>query len=75
MAASFSRTLIDWSFSGILYMLAQLLGSAVAGGVLRGVFGKRDSATYHGGGCFRQPGSVSVGQAFLIEAFSVFTLL
>ena len=56
-------------------MAGQLLGSAVAGGVLRGSFGRERSIMYHGGGCFREPGTVSVGQAFLIEVFSVFALL
>jgi len=56
-------------------MLGQLLGSAIAGGVLRGSFGRERSITYHGGGCFRDAGSVSVGQAFLIEIFSVFAFL
>jgi len=67
--------LINRAFAGILYMLGQLLGSAIAGGVLRGSFGRERSITYHGGGCFRDAGSVSVGQAFLIEVFSVFAFL
>ena len=56
-------------------MIGQLIGSAVAGGVLRGAFGRQGSIKSHGGGCFREIGSVSVGQAFLIEVFSVYTLL
>lgn len=60
---------------GILYLIGQLLGSAVAGGMLRGSLGRERSIKYHGGGCFREPGSVSVGEAFMVEVFSVFALL
>jgi len=75
ISAFYHGTIVDQRVTGILYMLGQLLGSAIAGGVLRGSFGRERSIAYHGGGCFRDAGSVSVGQAFLIEVFSVFAFL
>ncbi|KZF23374.1 aquaporin-like protein [Xylona heveae TC161] len=59
----------------ILYMTAQTAGAALAGGVLRGAYGKARIEKYHGGGCFIDPNTVSSGQALLIEVVSSFTLL
>lgn len=60
---------------GILYIIGQLLGSAVAGGVLHGALIGQDDYDIHGGGCFREEYTVTAAQAFLIETFSVFALL
>lgn len=60
---------------GVLYMIGQTLGAALAGGILRGVFGAQRAVAFHGGGCFREPGSVTAGQALLVETVSSFTLL
>ena len=75
----------------MLYLSGQLLGAGLAGGVLRGAFGAERSVEsvtsssprissdigcrFRGGGCFRDPGTVTVGQAFLIETVSSFALL
>ena len=60
---------------GILYMLAQTLGAGVAGGVLRGVFGKARALQFQGGGCVRDSNTVLASQALLLEAFSSLVLL
>ena len=60
---------------GILYMLAQTLGAAVAGGILRGIFGEARSVQVQGGGCVRDSNTVLAGQALLLEAFSSLVLL
>ena len=75
----------------MLYMTGQLLGAGLAGGVLRGAFGAERSiesvltslqylgfdicCRFKGGGCFRDPGTVTVGQALLIETVSSLALL
>ncbi|KAJ7753805.1 aquaporin-like protein [Mycena metata] len=59
------------SFSrGVLYLVAQLSGSALAGGLLRASFGFERMVEVSGGGCklARVAGSVSPTQAFVIEA-------
>ncbi|KAF2429798.1 aquaporin-like protein [Tothia fuscella] len=60
---------------GVLYILGQTLGSALTGGLLRGVFGMDRSLKYHGGGCTFDPSVVSIGQVFLNEVYSSATLL
>ncbi|KAI9731042.1 MAG: hypothetical protein M1834_005505 [Cirrosporium novae-zelandiae] len=59
----------------ILYMLAQLFGSAVAGGLIRASFGFANTEKYRGGGCYLITPQVSPGQAFVIEMMSTFILL
>ncbi|KAK0740383.1 aquaporin-like protein [Schizothecium vesticola] len=60
----------------VLYICAQTLGSAVAGGVLAGIWGKTRSVALHGGGCFFTPSAdVTAGQIFLNEIASSFVLL
>lgn len=76
---------------GILYLVGQTVGGGLAGGVLRGVFGHDRSIEsihkfgpisqlsngirLHGGGCFRNSGTVSQGQALLVEIMSSFALM
>ena len=60
---------------GILYLTGQLIGAGLAGGILRGCFGPQRSVLFKGGGCFRDPGTVTAGQALLVESISSFTLL
>ena len=60
---------------GILYMMAQTIGAALAGGTLRGSFGAGRAIQWQGGGCFREPGTVTSGQALLIETMCCFVLL
>ena len=63
----------------ICYMIGQTLGGAIAGGLVRGTIGKaRLDGSFNGGGCFfvhDAVDTVTVGQAFLIEMMSCFTLL
>ena len=72
-------------------MSGQLLGAGLAGGVLLGAFGAERSIEsvmtnlrrisfdichrFKGGGCFRDPGTVTVGQALLTETVSTLALL
>jgi len=60
---------------GILYLIGQTIGAALAGGILRGVFGAQKSIVFHGGRCIREPGTVTEGQALLLETVSSFALL
>ena len=60
---------------GMLYLIGQTIGAAVAGGILRGIFGAERAIEFHGGGCFREPGSVTAEQALLLETVSSFALL
>lgn len=60
---------------GLLYLTGQTIGAALAGGILRGVFGAERAIEYHGGGCFREPDSVTAGQALLLETVSSFAFL
>ncbi|KAK1834471.1 aquaporin-like protein [Podospora conica] len=60
----------------ILYICAQTLGSAVAGGVLTGIWGRARSIALHGGGCFFTPSAdITTGQVLLNEIASSFVLL
>ena len=59
----------------VLYLIGQTIGAGLAGGILRGVFGPERSIEFHGGGCFREPGTVTTGQALLLETVSSFALL
>lgn len=63
----------------VSYMIAQLLGAALAGGLIRGTIGKVAlDQKYNGGGCFfdhTAVDTVSVGQAFLIETMCTFVML
>ena len=56
-------------------MEAQTIGAALAGGALRGSFGTEDAVLWKGGGCFREPGTVTAGQALLIETMCCWVLL
>ena len=60
---------------GILYMLGQLIGAGIAGGILLGIFGTSRSRQVQGGGCIRDVNTVLASQALLLEAFSTFALL
>lgn len=60
---------------GILYLTGQTIGAALAGGVLHGVFGAERAVEFKGGGCYRDPGTVTSGQALLLETMSSFALL
>ncbi|KAL2114046.1 hypothetical protein VUR80DRAFT_1049 [Thermomyces stellatus] len=55
---------------GILYLLGQALGGAVAGGVLAGVYGRDRAIRVEGGGCYFDESLVTPGQVFLNECFS-----
>ncbi|KAI9703954.1 MAG: hypothetical protein M1820_005736 [Bogoriella megaspora] len=59
----------------VLYMIGQLSGAAVAGGLLRGSLGHDLTIKYHGGGCIHDTDLISSGQAFIIEFMSTFVLL
>ena len=56
-------------------MIAQTMGAALTGGILRGIFGPERAVEWQGGGCFRDPATVTAGQALMVEAFSSFVLL
>ena len=56
-------------------MMGQTIGAALAGGILRGPFGTEHAIQWQGGGCFREPRTVTAGQAFLIETMCCFVLL
>lgn len=57
-----------------LYLLGRTIGAALAGEILRGIFGAERTSAFHGGGCFRDLKSVTAGQALLLETVSCFTL-
>ncbi|POR34188.1 Aquaporin PIP2-7 [Tolypocladium paradoxum] len=59
----------------VLFMCAQTLGAALAGGLLTGVWGYARSISAHGGGCFVDASEISQGQVFLNEFFACFILL
>ncbi|KND89902.1 Aquaporin PIP2-7 [Tolypocladium ophioglossoides CBS 100239] len=61
--------------AGVLYMCAQTLGAALAGGLLTGVWGYERSISVRGGGCFLDPSVISQGQVFLNEFVASFVLL
>ncbi|KAF7916097.1 hypothetical protein BELL_0341g00080 [Botrytis elliptica] len=61
---------------GMLYMIGQTTGAALAGGLIRGSLGDQRTLIYNGGGCFLETTSVSEGQAYLIESiFSCIMLI
>ncbi|WOO81147.1 putative aquaporin TIP4-1 [Vanrija pseudolonga] len=61
---------------GVLYMIFQIAGAALAGGVLRGVWGLELARTYHGGGgCFFDNHTTTAGRVYLNEVMSTFSLL
>jgi len=60
---------------GILYLIGQTLGAALAGGLIRGSFGLQLSKQYGGGGCNLNSTVITDGQAFLIEAISSFCMV
>ncbi|KAH7116454.1 aquaporin-like protein [Dactylonectria macrodidyma] len=54
----------------VLYILAQVAGGSLSGGLIRGGLGHAATENYRGGGCFLdndRVNSVSLGQAFLLE--------
>ena len=51
------------------------MGAALTGGILRGIFGPQRAVQWQGGGCVRDPGTVTAGQALMVETFSSFVLL
>ncbi|RAL61438.1 hypothetical protein DID88_009368 [Monilinia fructigena] len=53
---------------GVLYMIGQTIGAALAGGLIRGSLGEQRTLRYDGGGCLLETTSVSEGQAYLIES-------
>ncbi|KAH8909136.1 aquaporin-like protein [Coniochaeta sp. PMI_546] len=55
---------------GVLYMLAQTTGGALAGGVLLGSWGKDRAVSHMGGGVFFDPAIISPGQVLLTEIMS-----
>ncbi|KAF8848050.1 aquaporin-like protein [Acephala macrosclerotiorum] len=60
---------------GVLYVIAQTIGAALAGCLIRGSFGRDLTKLYQGGGCQFDPSLINVGQAFLIEAVLSFVLV
>lgn len=61
---------------GVLYMICQVIGAALAGGILRGVWGIELAKTYHGGGgCFFDNHTTTAGRVYLNEVMSTFSLL
>lgn len=60
---------------GILYLTGQPIRAALAGGILRGVFGAEQAVEFKGGGSFRDPETVTAQQALLLETISSFALL
>ncbi|KHN96293.1 Aquaporin-like protein [Metarhizium album ARSEF 1941] len=60
---------------GVLYLGGQLLGAALAGAVLTGVWGPDKAARIRGGGCFFAPSVTSAGQVVLNDVFCCFVTL
>ena len=60
---------------GLLYIIGQTIGAALAGGLLRGALGTQRTVEVNGGGCLLTPGVVTLGQAVLIETISSTVLL
>ncbi|KAK5658434.1 hypothetical protein OQA88_1823 [Cercophora sp. LCS_1] len=58
-----------------LYILAQTIGAAAAGGLLYGIWGPTRSLQLQGGGCFYDTTKVTSGQVFLNEICGSFALL
>ncbi|KAH8820857.1 aquaporin-like protein [Xylogone sp. PMI_703] len=64
------------SFSrGVLYIVGQVAGAALAGGLLRGSFGPTLIQSYHGGGCFVDSTPITSAQGYLIESIMSFCLV
>ncbi|KAI9147359.1 putative aquaporin TIP2-1 [Paramyrothecium foliicola] len=60
---------------GIIYLIGQTTGSALAGGLLRGTWGRERAIRFQGGGCFYDTSQITASQAFLNEITSSFILL
>ncbi|PTB44814.1 uncharacterized protein TrAFT101_000285 [Trichoderma asperellum] len=60
---------------GILYMIGQTAGGALAGGILLGIWGEERAKAVHGGGCWYDPSQANPGQIYLNETFASFVLL
>ncbi|PKS04876.1 hypothetical protein jhhlp_008240 [Lomentospora prolificans] len=60
---------------GFFYLCGQLLGSALASGLLMGIFGRQSAVSIQGDGCFYDSIEISAGQAFLNEILESFDLL
>ena len=56
-------------------MVAQTIGAALAGGTLHGSFGAECAMQWQGDGCFREPETITAGQALLIETMCCWVLL
>jgi len=76
--------LITWSamFSGIcpfargiLYLVGQTAGAALAGGLILGSWGEERTMRLNGGGCVFDPAEIGAGRVFLTEVYSSFTLV
>ncbi|PQE05696.1 hypothetical protein CJF31_00004422 [Rutstroemia sp. NJR-2017a BVV2] len=59
----------------VLYLIGQIAGAALAGGLIRGSLGEERTATFHGGGCYLDTNLMTEGQAYLVESVLAFTLL
>ncbi|KAL7922905.1 aquaporin-like protein [Trichoderma austrokoningii] len=60
---------------GILYIVGQTAGGALAGGILLGIWGKERAIAVRGGGCWYDPSQANPGQIYLNETFASFVLL
>ncbi|KAM0254629.1 hypothetical protein ACHAQJ_006597 [Trichoderma viride] len=60
---------------GVLYLVGQTVGGALAGGILLGIWGRERATAVHGGGCFYDPSQATSGQIYLNETFASFVLL
>ncbi|KAM3076731.1 hypothetical protein ACMFMG_007530 [Clarireedia jacksonii] len=59
----------------VLYLIGQIAGAALAGGLIRGSLGAERIAAFHGGGCYLDTSLMTEGQAYLVESVLSFTLL
>jgi len=60
---------------GILYLVGQTAGAALAGGLILGSWGEERTMRLNGGGCFFDPAEIGAGRVFLTEVYSSFTLV
>lgn len=60
---------------GCIYILFQMLGAAVAGGLLLGTWGDAKTVASHATGCWFDPAELSAGQVLLLEICSSFYLV
>ncbi|KAJ9134660.1 Aquaporin-like protein [Pleurostoma richardsiae] len=60
---------------GVLYLIFQTLGGALAGGLLRGSWGTERAVSHMGGGCVFDPATISPGQVFITEVVSSWAIL